>query len=57
MIISCDTTNMINNADMLDAAICLLAAKNYLMGDIYYPANMELAKKEGWIWVKKAPYY
>lgn len=47
-------TNMVDNADVLDAVICLLAAKNFLMGDAYYLQNMELAKKEGWIWVARA---
>lgn len=42
-----------DNADALDSAVCLLAAKDFLEGKSYEPENLELAKKEGWIWVRK----
>lgn len=42
-----------DNADALDAAICVLAAHDFLRGNVIEPENIELAKKEGWIWVKK----
>lgn len=42
-----------NNADALDSAVCLLAAKDFLKGNVYCPENIDLAKKEGWIWVKE----
>ncbi len=41
------------NADTLDSTICLLAAKDFIEGNVYYPQNMGLAKREGWIWVLK----
>lgn len=42
-----------SRADMLDAVVCLLAAKDFLEGTVYLPENIEIAKKEGWIWVRK----
>lgn len=41
------------NADALDSAVCLLAAKDFIEGNVYYPENMSIAKKEGWIWAKR----
>ena len=41
------------NADALDSAVCLLAAKDFIEGNVYYPENISLAKKEGWIWVRR----
>jgi len=51
--IQCNSQNMILNADVLDSIVCLLAAKDFLNGEVYFPKNLEKAKKEGWIWVKK----
>ncbi len=48
-----DLLNAESRADMLDAVVCLLAAKDFLEGLVYMPENMEVAKKEGWIWVRK----
>lgn len=42
-----------SRADMLDAVVCLLAAKDFLEGTVYLPENITIAKKEGWIWVRK----
>jgi predicted RNase H-like nuclease len=42
-----------SRADMLDAVVCLLAAKDFLEGAVYFPEHIEMAKKEGWIWVRK----
>lgn len=41
------------NADALDSAVCLLAGKDFLDGDVYSPELFEIAQKEGWIWVKR----
>lgn len=41
------------NADALDSAVCLLAAKDFIEGNVYYPEDMSLAMKEGWIWVRR----
>lgn len=51
--IRCDSLYMRQNADVLDSAVCILAARDFLNGDVYFPSNFEKAKKEGWIWVKK----
>lgn len=53
MDIRCDSLHMRQNADVLDGAVCLLAAKDFLNGDVYFPSDFDKAKKEGWIWVKK----
>ena len=42
------------NNDVLDAAICVLAGADFLSGEVHQPANLNLAKKEGWIWVRKS---
>lgn len=48
---------LLENDDALDAAICVLAGVDFLRGDVLEPkdagVSMEIAKKEGWIWVKK----
>ncbi len=40
-----------NNADILDAVICILAGVDFLRGDVYIPDDLDKAVKEGWIWV------
>ncbi len=52
MDIRCDSLLMRQNADVLDGAVCLLAAKDFLNGDVYFPSDFEKAIKESWIWVK-----
>ncbi len=49
------------SADALDAALCLVAAHDFLLGCAMPPSNPELAKREGWIWARhhsehKQPY-
>ena len=46
-------TDLQDNADMLDAAICLLCAQDFLEGKAMPPTDLEIAKKEGWIWVRR----
>lgn len=48
-----NTSLMEENDDALDAVICVLAGADFLRGDVYKPADLEIAKKEGWIWVRK----
>lgn len=38
---------------VLDAALCCLAAADFLAGDVLLPTDCALAKREGWIWVKR----
>ncbi|MGI6404684.1 MAG: DUF429 domain-containing protein [Oscillospiraceae bacterium] len=46
MDIRCDLLYMRQSADVLDSAVCLLAAKDFLNGDVYFPTNFEKAKKK-----------
>jgi predicted RNase H-like nuclease len=43
----------LQSADALDAVICCLAGLDFLRGSVHQPADEELARKEGWIWVRK----
>ena len=36
----------------LDAVLCCVAAADYARGDVWKPENSELARREGWIWVR-----
>jgi hypothetical protein len=47
-----DRAAMELSADALDAAVCVLAGLDFLRGDAYKPEDPELAKHEGWIWVR-----
>lgn len=44
---------LLYNDNILDSAVCLLAAYDFITGDVYPPEILEHAKKEGWIWFKK----
>jgi predicted RNase H-like nuclease len=44
---------LIASADVLDAAVCLLAAADFLAGNGIPPANEFMARREGWIWIKQ----
>jgi predicted RNase H-like nuclease len=48
-----DTSLMEMNDDAIDAALCVLAGADFLLGDVIEPNNMDSAKREGWIWVRK----
>ena len=39
--------------DALDAALCCTAAADFLRGNAFEPQDIDLARKEGWIWVRK----
>jgi Protein of unknown function (DUF429) len=38
------------DADVLDAVACLLAAQDFLEGRALPPPDLDIARKEGWIW-------
>jgi predicted RNase H-like nuclease len=40
-----------SNADALDAVVCVLAGRDFLLGRALTPADPDEAKREGWIWV------
>jgi predicted RNase H-like nuclease len=48
-----DVSLLEHSDDALDAAVCVLAGADFLRGEVYEPRDLELAKKEGWIWVQR----
>lgn len=45
---------LLENADLLDAGVCVLAALDFLAGECMSPTiGAQTARKEGWIWVKR----
>lgn len=43
---------LLAGADTLDAGICVLAGLDFLRGSALPPVDLEIAKKEGWIWFR-----
>ena len=41
------------NADLLDAAVCVLAARDFITGCAVPPRDRSLAEHEGWIWTAR----
>lgn len=39
-------------ADMFDACLCIVAAKDFLEVDLLQPGDVSVARREGWIWVR-----
>jgi hypothetical protein len=52
---ACPTAPLLDDADILDAAICLLAASDFLSGRAMPPPAelMPVARREGWIWTRR----
>jgi hypothetical protein len=50
MTLPAETSPLVRNADVLDAVVCLLAAKDFLDGRAMRPVDAGLALQEGWIW-------
>jgi hypothetical protein len=48
-----DVSLMEANDDALDAVLCVLAGADFLRDEAFRPPDLELARKEGWIWVRK----
>ena len=42
----------IDNADGLDAVVCVLAAADFVRGDASPPPDICVARREGWIWCR-----
>jgi len=40
-------------ADVFDACLCLIAARDFLECAVLEPTNLDVAQREGWIWVRK----
>ncbi len=47
----CRASELHRNADTLDAAVCVLAAEDFIAGRAEHPEDEDLARREGWIWV------
>ena len=43
---------LLSNADITDAVICVLAGADFLMGKCMPPTDFSVACKEVWLWVK-----
>ena len=44
---------VLDNADGLDAVVCLLAAADFVRGAASPPPNLDVVRREGWIWCRK----
>ena len=44
---------MLQDADVLDAALCVVAGLDFLSGKAIPPEEPEIARREGWIWVRR----
>jgi predicted RNase H-like nuclease len=42
---------MVQSDHALDAVLCTVAGLDFLGGDVLQPSDLELAKREGWIWI------
>lgn len=40
-----------------DAAVCVLAAADFLTAEVFEPTDLEMARREGWIWARKPVDY
>lgn len=49
-----DVSVALNDADVLDALVCVLAGADFLAGQAMPPEDADLAMKEGWIWVRRS---
>jgi hypothetical protein len=53
LILRADAEELLNDADILDAVVCTLAAADFLRGEAHPPApNDPVVWREGWIWTK-----
>jgi hypothetical protein len=49
-----EATKLMGQSDhALDAALCVCAGLDFLVGDVVRPKDLSLAKREGWIWVRE----
>ncbi len=48
-----DFSPCLEDADQLDAALCLVAGMDFICGRCPAPDDLALAKKEGWIWARE----
>lgn len=49
-----DQRNIMKNSDdAFDSLLCLVAAQDFTKCTVFQPPDLSIAKREGWIWVKK----
>ncbi len=53
--LACGSAEVLANDDLFDAMLAVLAGVDFLNQTCIPPADLPLAQKEGWIWVKKPP--
>jgi predicted RNase H-like nuclease len=51
--VNCAKSAMEANVDAMDAALCVLAGHDFLQRQAYPPEDVQLARREGWIWVRR----
>ena len=51
--LSCDRQTLLATADALDAVVCVQAGCDFLAGAVIPPTDNDLARQEGWIWVRR----
>ena len=44
---------LLRNPDVLDATLCIVAALDFLSGEVIPPDEPQVARREGWIWVRR----
>jgi hypothetical protein len=44
---------LLDNAHLLDAAVCVLAGLDFIRGEAMRPEDKALAEQEGWVWCRK----
>jgi len=47
-----DERLILQSSDALDAVVCVLAGADFLRGDVIETTALDVARKEGWIWVR-----
>jgi Protein of unknown function (DUF429) len=47
--------DLTQSADLVDAAVCVLAGDDFIAGRAMNPEDRRLAEREGWIWTAKPP--
>lgn len=53
MQMQCSIAALEASADVLDAAVCVLAGADFLRDSAVPPGNLALAQREGWIWLRR----
>lgn len=49
-------SDLVENPDVLDAVVCVVAGMDFISGKATQPTDKKLAEREGWIWVRSNQY-